>query len=123
MSVFGNTLRQVGSDLGVLPERPPEDEDSTTRGPPLPREPLPPEIEEHLPEIWERLEELELPRLEHPDRYRDRYRGAARMRAVMQIVVSLIVLGGGLYVLLEGDKDAGQAAAGIMGIVIGYWLR
>jgi hypothetical protein len=41
----------------------------------------------------------------------------------MQILVSLIVLNGGLYVLVHGDKEAGQAAAGIMGIVVGYWLR
>jgi hypothetical protein len=58
-------------------------------------------------------------------RERARYEEDERrtVRAVMQVVVSLIVLGGGMYVLLKGDKDAGQAAAGIMGIVVGYWLR
>jgi hypothetical protein len=40
----------------------------------------------------------------------------------MQIVVSLIVLVGGFSVLANGSDEAGKAAAGLIGIVVGYWL-
>ena len=45
-----------------------------------------------------------------------------RYRAIMQIVVSLVVLGAGFYVLATGSDTAGQAAAGAIGAVVGYWL-
>jgi hypothetical protein len=110
MSLFGNTLRQVGSDLGIVSERPYKEEITWGRPrPPAEKERPPTEREERPPAETERRTL--------------RREGGGPLRAVMQIVVSLIVLGGGIYVLLEGDKDAGQAAAGIMGIVVGYWLR
>jgi hypothetical protein len=102
MSLFGNTVRQVGRDLGLVSS-------------------------------WDYLlpdDGLQQRNTRNRNRFPGRDRPpsggrstAVRVRAVMQIVVSIVMLGGGLIVLLKGNKDAGQAAAGIMGTVVGYWLR
>ena len=101
ISLFGTTLRQVADDLSV-PDL------GADRAEPRERDSV---------DHFDHLDDSEREWL------RASRRGPETLRAVMQIVVSLIVLGGGLYVLLKGDKEAGQAAAGIMGIVVGYWLR
>jgi hypothetical protein len=49
----------------------------------------------------------------------------SRLRAIMQVLISLIILGGGFYVLCATDaSEATQKAfTGLMGTVVGYWLR
>ena len=43
---------------------------------------------------------------------------------VMQIIVSIVVLVGGLFLLLKSqNQDVQKAVAGLMGTVVGYWLR
>ena len=46
-------------------------------------------------------------------------------RLIMQIVVSLVVLGAALYVILskQYETEAQKWASGVVGTVIGYWLR
>ena len=45
-------------------------------------------------------------------------------RVVMQVVVSLAVLATGIYLLLEGGSDKQrEIGSGLVGIVVGYWLR
>jgi ABC-type transport system involved in cytochrome bd biosynthesis fused ATPase/permease subunit len=100
MSLFGTTFRQVASDLDILQQDLQRDE-------------------RRAPDRFDHLDDSEREWL----RLRRRRVRPETLRAFMQILVSLIVLNGGLYVLVHGDKGAGQAAAGIMGIVVGYWLR
>lgn len=44
-------------------------------------------------------------------------------RVVMQILVSLIVLVGAVYLLLTGNEASQKVASGLIGTVVGYWLR
>jgi hypothetical protein len=41
----------------------------------------------------------------------------------MQIVVSLVALVAGIYVIITSTTDMKTAAAGWVGLVVGYWLR
>lgn len=46
------------------------------------------------------------------------------VRLIMQVVVSLAVLATGIYLLLQGGNDKQQeVGAGLLGTVLGYWLR
>jgi hypothetical protein len=47
------------------------------------------------------------------------------VRATMQVVVTMVVLGAALYVTLSPNSPAPaqQWAPGIIGTLIGYWLR
>lgn len=46
------------------------------------------------------------------------------VRLIMQVVVSLAVLATGIYLLLQGGSDKQQeVGAGLIGTVLGYWLR
>ena len=44
-------------------------------------------------------------------------------RVIMQIAVSLIVLTSGVYLLLTGNEPSQKLASGLIGTVVGYWLR
>jgi hypothetical protein len=44
-------------------------------------------------------------------------------KVVMQVVVSLIVLGGAMFLLLRGSEPTQKIASGLIGTVLGYWLR
>lgn len=45
-------------------------------------------------------------------------------RLVMQAIVSLAVLATAIYLLLQGGTDKQQeVGAGLIGTVLGYWLR
>lgn len=44
-------------------------------------------------------------------------------RVVMQIVVSLIVLVSAVYLLVTGNEPSQKLASGLVGTVVGYWLR
>jgi hypothetical protein len=45
-------------------------------------------------------------------------------KVVMQIVVSLIVLGISCYLLVTNAAESAQKGAfGLIGLVVGYWLR
>jgi hypothetical protein len=45
-------------------------------------------------------------------------------RVVMQVVVSLLMIAGGFYLLIKPGNDQMQKfATGILGTVVGYWLR
>jgi hypothetical protein len=46
-----------------------------------------------------------------------------RQLALMQIVVSLVALVAGIYVIITSTTDMKTAAAGWVGLVVGYWLR
>ena len=50
-----------------------------------------------------------------------------RLRAVMQVVISLIILGAGFYALFvaqpPASADTQKIMTGLMGTVVGYWLR
>jgi hypothetical protein len=41
----------------------------------------------------------------------------------MQVVVSLVVLVLGCYLLIYSDKDGAKYGAGLLGIIIGYWIK
>lgn len=46
------------------------------------------------------------------------------VRLIMQVVVSVAVLATGIYLLLQGGNDKQQeVGAGLIGTVLGYWLR
>ncbi len=52
-------------------------------------------------------------------------RSHRRTQVVVQIIISVVVLAAALYVILEGsypDKYA-MWAFGMVGLVVGYWLR
>jgi hypothetical protein len=44
-------------------------------------------------------------------------------RVVMQILVSLIVLLSAVYLLVTGNEASQKLASGLIGTVVGYWLR
>jgi hypothetical protein len=44
-------------------------------------------------------------------------------KVVMQIVVSLVVLSGAMYLLLRGNEATQKISSGLIGTVLGYWLR
>jgi len=44
-------------------------------------------------------------------------------RVVMQIAVSLIVLTSAVYLLVVGNEASQKLASGLIGTVVGYWLR
>jgi hypothetical protein len=45
------------------------------------------------------------------------------VKVVMQVVVSLVVLVGAMYLLLRGSEPTQKIASGLIGTVLGYWLR
>ena len=47
----------------------------------------------------------------------------AYSRVIMQIVVSAAVLAVGLYLLVVGTEPTQKVASGLVGTVMGYWLR
>ncbi len=49
----------------------------------------------------------------------------SRAKLAIRAAVSFVVLGAGLFVILSGKYPPEDAkwAAGIIGVVIGYWLR
>lgn len=50
-----------------------------------------------------------------------------RLRAIMQVVISLLILGAGVYALLVAQPppsaDTQKIMVGLIGTVVGYWLR
>jgi hypothetical protein len=45
-------------------------------------------------------------------------------RVVMQVIVSIAVLATGIYLLLHAGSDKQrEIGSGLVGIVVGYWLR
>jgi hypothetical protein len=45
-------------------------------------------------------------------------------RLVMQVIVTIIVLAGCFAVILKSsDQTATKAAYGLLGVVVGYWLK
>ena len=48
-----------------------------------------------------------------------------RLRAIMQIVISVIILGAGFYALFGANTSevTHKVMTGLMGTVVGYWLR
>lgn len=50
---------------------------------------------------------------------------ASPLRAIMQVVISLLILGGGFYALFFADASEAtqKIMTGLMGTVVGYWLR
>jgi|tagenome__1003787_1003787.scaffolds.fasta_scaffold15997885_1 hypothetical protein len=44
-------------------------------------------------------------------------------RVVMQVLVSLIVLLSAVYLLVTGNEPSQKLASGLIGTVVGYWLR
>ena len=48
-----------------------------------------------------------------------------KIRLFVQALISLATLGAALYVILSGQYEPEHAAwaAGVAGVVIGYWLR
>lgn len=48
-----------------------------------------------------------------------------RIKAIMRVVISLIVLGAALFVILSRafPDDYAKWAFGVVGLIIGYWLR
>jgi hypothetical protein len=108
MPTFGKTLRQVvedlrSDDLEALEELGAEEreekKDKASGG------------DDHISDFRERIGSGD-----------SAWQGGPRSRAIMQIVVSLIVLVAGFSVLANGSDEAGKAAAGLIGAVVGYWL-
>ena len=52
-------------------------------------------------------------------------RGETSTRLVMQVAISIVILGAGLRVMLDGHSgaDAQRWASGAIGTVMGYWLK
>lgn len=49
-----------------------------------------------------------------------------RLRAIMQVVISLLILGGGFYalfVVVDASEATQKLMTGLIGTVVGYWLR
>lgn len=44
-------------------------------------------------------------------------------RVVMQVIVSIAVLVGGFFLLQNSDETLRKLASGLIGTVVGYWLR
>ncbi len=44
-------------------------------------------------------------------------------RVMMQILVSTIVLLSAVYLLLTGSEPSQKLASGLIGTIVGYWLR
>jgi hypothetical protein len=44
-------------------------------------------------------------------------------KVIMQIVVSLVVLTGSMFLLFQGNEATQKIASGLIGTVLGYWLR
>jgi hypothetical protein len=49
----------------------------------------------------------------------------SRLRAIMQVLVTLIILGAGAYALfvIDASGSTQKIVAGLLGTVVGYWLR
>jgi hypothetical protein len=47
----------------------------------------------------------------------------AKTTLIMQVVLSLVLLGVGCYLLINGDQAAQKTGYSLIGIVTGYWLR
>ena len=54
-----------------------------------------------------------------------KFRGEAWFRLIFQACITLILLGGGFYILLSKDFDetSKKIGSGFIGTAIGYWLR
>lgn len=48
-----------------------------------------------------------------------------RLQAWGQVIVSVLVVGGGGWIVFNGDFDDSVTkwATGLIGVVVGYWLR
>lgn len=48
-----------------------------------------------------------------------------RLRAIMQVLITITILGGGFYALFVVDaaEATQKIMTGLMGTVVGYWLR
>jgi hypothetical protein len=77
-------------------------------------------VRERHPELDEKQLQLANQALDQIER-----RNEARRRFWVQLVVSLLVLGGagGLLVLSQPNADMQKALFGLIGTVVGYWLR
>jgi len=49
----------------------------------------------------------------------------AGIKTIMQVIISLSVLGGALYIILSQQfpGDYAKWAFGVIGVIIGYWLK
>ena len=67
---------------------------------------------------------MDLPRPRTSGRGPQQRRSEAATRSVMQVVVTVAVLGAALGIIVAGeDADAQKWAFGIVGTIIGFWLK
>ncbi|MBI1919749.1 MAG: hypothetical protein HYS23_01575 [Geobacter sp.] len=61
--------------------------------------------------------------LTSPGRKPEGFKNENACRFGMQVIVTLIILGLGSFLLIKGSDDSSKLGAGLIGSIVGFWIK